>query len=162
MITTQRFLHHYVLAKRSSQATDRSPGINKKREKMRTNDKKISSKWIWGATLTLSGLVAACGGGGGRDPILGNGGDAALAPSTGTTLPQVISTFPATTNPGPTPGTPANASILAAFSKDMAGATINASSFTLSCAAPCVAPAGTVSYFASSRTATFAPVSLFP
>lgn len=124
---------------------------------MRTNDKKISSMWIWGATLTLTGLVAACGGGGGRDPILGNGGDAVVAPTTGTTLPQVVSTFPVTTNPGPTPGMPANASILASFSKDMAGATINPSSFTLSCALPCVAPAGTVSYFASSRSATFAP-----
>jgi hypothetical protein len=39
----------------------------------------------------------------------------------------------------------------------MAPATINASSFTLSCAAPCVAPTGVVSYAVGSRTAVFLP-----
>ncbi len=129
-----------------------------KREKMTNNINNKFSGRIWGVMLIVSGLVAGCGGGGGRDPILGNGGDAVVAPPTGTTLPQVISTFPVTTPPGPTPSTPANSSILAAFSKDMAAATINNSSFTLSCAAPCVAPAGTVNYTASSRSATFAPL----
>ncbi len=125
---------------------------------MTNNDKKMSSRWVWGTALAIGALVAGCGGGGGRDPILGNGGNAVTAATTGTTLPQVISTFPITTNPGPTPGTPANASILAAFSKDMASTSINTSSFTLSCASPCVAPAGTVSYLANSRSAIFAPV----
>ena len=125
---------------------------------MSNADKNKSSRWIWTAALVVTGLVAGCGGGGGRDPVLGNGGNAVIAPTTGNTLPRVVATYPATTTPGPTPGTPANASILAAFSKDMAPATINASSFTLSCAAPCVAPAGTVSYSASSRSAVFAPV----
>ncbi len=129
------------------------------------DNNKFSTR-LWGATLILSGLVAGCGGGGGggRDPILGGGGDPVVAPTTippipgGAVLPRILATFPATTNPGPTPGTPANASILAVFDKDMAPATINNSSFTLSCAAPCVAPAGTISYSANSRSATFAPV----
>ena len=124
---------------------------------MANNDNKKFSRWLLAATLTLSGLVVGCGSGG-RDPILGNGGDAVIAASTGTTLPQVIVTYPLTTTPGPTPGVPSNASILAVFSKDMAAATINATSFTLRCAAPCVAPSGTVNYSTGSRSATFAPV----
>ena len=39
----------------------------------------------------------------------------------------------------------------------MAPATISASSFTLACAAPCIAPAGTVSYVVGNRTAVFTP-----
>lgn len=131
---------------------------------MRNNDSYTYSRRIWGVALILSGLVAGCGGGGGRDPILGPNGDPVVALTTnpptpgGTLLPQVISTTPATTNPGPTPNARTNTFIVAAFSKDMAAATINSTSFTLSCAAPCVAPAGTVTYTASNRTATFAPV----
>jgi hypothetical protein len=39
----------------------------------------------------------------------------------------------------------------------MAPATITGSSFTLACAAPCVSPAGTVSYVTGNRTAVFTP-----
>lgn len=74
-----------------------------------------------------------------------------------TTLPQVSSTQPATSTPGPTPGAPTNAAITAVFTKDMAPASLTASSFTLSCAAPCVAPSGTVSYAVNSRTGIFTP-----
>lgn len=129
-------------------------------------DNNKSSIRLWGIALMLSGLVAGCGGGGGRDPILGGGGNPVVAPTTvppipgAAVLPRIIATSPVTTNPGPTPGTPVNASILAAFDKDMAPATITNSSFTLSCATPCVAPSGTVSYFASNRSATFAPAAL--
>ena len=79
------------------------------------------------------------------------------AATTDTTRPQVSSTFPATTLPGPTPGVPSNTAITATFTKDMAPATISATSFTLTCAAPCVAPAGSVSYSAGARTAVFTP-----
>jgi hypothetical protein len=74
-----------------------------------------------------------------------------------TTRPRVNLTVPATTMPGPTTGVPVNSAITALFSEDMAPATISTTSFTLSCAAPCVAPTGTVSYAVGVRTATFAP-----
>ncbi|PZO06682.1 MAG: hypothetical protein DCF27_12385 [Lysobacteraceae bacterium] len=73
------------------------------------------------------------------------------------TRPRVISTQPATTIPGPTPGVASNTAITATFSEDMAPATISATSFTLTCSAPCVAPIGVVSYSVGSRTAAFAP-----
>lgn len=78
-----------------------------------------------------------------------------MAPDT--TRPRVTFTVPATTIPGPTTGAPTNAAITAAFSKDIAPSTINAGSFTLTCPAPCVSPAGSVSYVVGTRTATFTP-----
>jgi hypothetical protein len=74
-----------------------------------------------------------------------------------TTRPRVTVTQPATTSPGPTTGVPANTAVTAVFTKDMAPATINGGSFTLTCAAPCVSPAGNVSYTVGSRTAVFTP-----
>ncbi|GAC1620672.1 MAG: hypothetical protein NVS9B10_02660 [Nevskia sp.] len=74
-----------------------------------------------------------------------------------TTRPRVTQTQPATTNPGPTPGVPANSAISATFTEDMAPGTFGPSSFTLSCAAPCTAPAGAVRYDVGSRTAFFTP-----
>jgi hypothetical protein len=79
------------------------------------------------------------------------------AATTDTTRPQVSTTFPVTTIPGPTPGVPSNTAISATFTKDMAPATIAAASFTVTCTAPCVAPAGSVSYSAGARTAVFTP-----
>lgn len=73
------------------------------------------------------------------------------------TRPAITMTFPATSTPGPTAGAPSNAVISAIFSKDMAPATINASSFTVTCASPCVSPAGGVSYSVGARTAEFTP-----
>lgn len=78
-----------------------------------------------------------------------------LAPDT--TRPRVTLTEPATTTPGPTTGVPANTAITALFSEDMAPATIGSASFTLSCAAPCATPTGSVSYAAGTRTAAFMP-----
>jgi hypothetical protein len=78
-----------------------------------------------------------------------------VAPNT--TRPIVILTVPATTVPGPTSGVPTNTAITAVFSEDMNPLTITGSSFTVTCAAPCVSPAGTVSYAVGSRTAVFAP-----
>ena len=73
------------------------------------------------------------------------------------TRPRVLSTQPVTTIPGPTPGVATNTAISATFTENMAPATINGSSFTLTCAALCVSPAGTVSYSTGSRTAIFTP-----
>ena len=75
------------------------------------------------------------------------------------TRPTVTATVPVTSTPGPTPAVPANTAISAVFSTDMAPATINTSSFTLSCSTPCVAPGGTVNYAVGSRTAIFVPAS---
>jgi len=80
-----------------------------------------------------------------------------LAPDT--TRPRVTLTVPATTIPGPTAGVPTNSAITAVFTEDMAPATI-LPSFTVTCAAPCVSPAGTVSYAVGSRTATFTPTAV--
>ncbi len=76
--------------------------------------------------------------------------------TTDTTRPSVTLTVPATATPGPT-GVPVNTSIIATFSENMSPATVSATSFTLTCSAPCVSPAGTVSYAVGSRTAVFTP-----
>lgn len=77
-----------------------------------------------------------------------------------TTRPRVLSTFPATgaivapaTIPNPTLGVPTNTAITATFTEDMLP--LIGANFTLTCAAPCVSPAGTVSYVG--RTMTFTP-----
>jgi hypothetical protein len=81
--------------------------------------------------------------------------------TTGTTVntsrPRVVSTFPATTTPGPTPGVPANSAITATFSAPMTAATISGSSFMVTCTTPCVSPSGTVSYEVGADTAVFTP-----
>jgi hypothetical protein len=74
-----------------------------------------------------------------------------------TTRPQVLLTVPATTSPGPTTAVPTNTAISALFTEDMAPASISAATFKLTCAAPCVAPAGAVSYSVGNRTAVFTP-----
>jgi hypothetical protein len=79
---------------------------------------------------------------------------------TDTTRPGVSLTVPATTTPGPTAGVATNTAISAIFTKDMAPATISATSFTVTCAAPCVAPAGAVTYSVANRTAVFTPAAV--
>jgi len=74
------------------------------------------------------------------------------------TRPGVTSTAPVTTVPGPTTGVPTNTAIAAAFTRDMAPATIIDTTFSVTCAAPCVSPTGVVSYVGSSRTAVFTPM----
>jgi len=74
-----------------------------------------------------------------------------------TTRPRVAFTVPGTTTPGPTTGVPANMAISAVFSESIAPATISMSSFTVTCDAPCVNPAGTVSYAVGTKTAVFTP-----
>jgi len=73
------------------------------------------------------------------------------------TRPRVSTTDPATTIPGPTAGVPANTAITAVFTKSLAPATITGTSFTVTCTAPCVSPAGSVKYSASANTAVFTP-----
>jgi hypothetical protein len=78
-----------------------------------------------------------------------------IAPDT--TRPRVTLTVPATTVPGPTTAVPANTAVTATFTEDMAPASLSAVSFTVTCAAPCTAPAGTVTYVVGNRTAVFTP-----
>jgi Ice-binding-like/Bacterial Ig-like domain len=73
------------------------------------------------------------------------------------THPTVIVTSPVTSTPGPTLAVPSNTAITATFSEDMAPGTITATSFTVTCAAPCVTPVGVVTYNIASRTAIFTP-----
>src|SRR3984957_2645526 len=73
------------------------------------------------------------------------------------TRPRVSATDPVTTTPGPTVGVPSNTAISATFTKNMAPATITGTSFTVTCAAPCVSPTGTVNYSVGARTAVFRP-----
>ncbi len=117
----------------------------------------------WLAASLLAAVLAGCGGGGGegRDPILGVSG-AIVAPAIppDTTRPRVTLTVPATTVPGPTANAPTNTAITAIFTEDMAPATISAASFTVTCVAPCVSPAGAVSYSVASRTAVFTPAAV--
>lgn len=70
-----------------------------------------------------------------------------------TTRPRVTLTVPVTTIPGPTLGVPFNTAISATFTEDMALATINATSFTVTSTGG-IPVAGGVSY--ASRTAVFA------
>ena len=73
------------------------------------------------------------------------------------TRPTVTSTAPVTTTPGPTTGVPNNMAISAIFNEDVAPATVNDTSFVVTCTAPCINPAGAVTYVPSSRTAVFTP-----
>lgn len=76
-------------------------------------------------------------------------------PAPDTTRPRVTLTVPATTTPGPTAGVPTNTAIAAAFTEDMASATITAAgTFTLT-GPGTTAVAGAVTY--SSKTAIFTP-----
>lgn len=74
-----------------------------------------------------------------------------------TTRPRVAFTVPATTTPGPTTGVPTNMAINAVFSENMAPASISPTSFSLTCVAPCVNPAGSLSYALGTKTMVFTP-----
>lgn len=101
----------------------------------------------------LTVLAVGCGGSQGRDPILGIG---VITP------PPVLDVVPPTvTVTVPANGAVAvatNTKITATFSEDMAPATINAASFTVTCAPACVSPTAlSVTYDVASRTATYTP-----
>ncbi len=117
----------------------------------------------WLMALMLTAFAAGCGGGGdgGRDPVLGISGTAALnAPTVTATVPVRAIT-----------GMPINRAITATFSEAMDPATITATSFLLRefNSTGVLSPiAGEVSFDATNNIATFtpgtkaAPVSLAP
>lgn len=101
--------------------------------------------------LMFSVLAAGCGG---QDPIFGGGGKlASLAPTVTATTP--LATTPMATDVA------INSKITATFSKDIDAATVNNTSFTIACPTG-TAIAGTVSYVAGSRVASFAPTAPLP
>ncbi len=105
---------------------------------------RITRPLTWFMALLLAALAAGCGGGGGKDPILGSGGIAALAPTVTAVAPFNNIT-----------GVPINNTLItAAFSEPMAALTGSAS-FTLTCTAPCANPTGAVTLDATSKIATF-------
>jgi hypothetical protein len=98
----------------------------------------------WRFAILLSAVVAGCGGGDdGRDPLLGA---------------DIVPTPPAVTAETPADGASAvpigNPMIAAVFNQPMAAITGGAS-FTVTCAAPCANPTGTVALDAAATTATF-------
>jgi hypothetical protein len=102
---------------------------------------------ITGATSTATGIALA-------NPFVSHFTTGATAD---TTRPRIAITVPVTTTPGPTPAVPVNSAITATFTENMAPATINGTSFTVTCTAPCVSPVGAVSYEGAARTAVFTP-----
>lgn len=118
------------------------------------NIKRNSRALPWLMAIGLSGLVAACGGGG-QSPILGAG---SLAP--------VVVTLPTVTVVSPLPNAVAisrNTKVITAgFSKAMDPATITNTSFTLTCPSSPTVSGGTVTYLATSKVATLSVPSDFP
>jgi hypothetical protein len=121
------------------------------------------------AALMLSALAVGCGGGGGRDPILG-AGDAtailvvpsrAIAPSAGCAVagPAVIVTDPTNGNQFVTTSTSGVANsgklITATFSEAMNSATINAATFKLAPTGGVALVPASVTYNAATKLATF-------
>ena len=103
-------------------------------------------------TGTISGVTSAATGFGLQQPYIWRF-TTRLTPDI--TRPRVTVTQPATATPGPT--VPTNTAITAVFTESMAPASINETSFTLSCIAPCVAPGTTITYSVGSRTAVLTP-----
>ena len=128
----------------------------------------------WFMALLLVAFVAGCGGGGGKDPILGGDGGAAIpgAPA-GAVIPGAASCAASVGNPlipTVTSSTPTNGdlavptsttsvagggkSITATFSLPMLASSINATTFTLAPVGGAALVPASVSYVAATRVAT--------
>jgi len=102
-----------------------------------------SSKSLgWWVSFVLSALAAGCAGG--RNPILGAGGDATLAPKVTAVAPIDA-----------TGGVPLNIAVVSAVFSEPMTAIAGDATFTLACAAPCANPTGTVSLDATQSIARF-------
>ena len=108
----------------------------------------------WFASTLLISLVAGCGGGNGRDPILGMDTAPVAATPAVPAAPTVTFTQPANN----ATGVARNAKILAVFSEEMNPATITDNSITVR-GPDGVAIGGTVAYTEGARSASFTPTS---
>ncbi len=109
---------------------------------------------------TLSCLLAACGGGGGTDPILGTPTLSPVPPVALIAIPRVILTTPAKLTPIAT-NVATNMQLTAKFSRDMLASTVNATNFTVACPTGTLVT-GTVTYDATNRLAIFQHVTALP
>lgn len=104
----------------------------------------VTKPVIWFMALLLAALTAGCGGGGGRDAILGITPTVGIAPTVTAVAPVRNAT-----------GVPINTKIItAAFSKAMDPATLTTASFTLACPAATPVTGGAVTYLAAGNVAT--------
>ena len=122
---------------------------------------RFSSTAMYLGSVLLISLTAACGGGGGKDAILGmdTGAAAPVVPLVPGNQPTPDTTRPTVTQTIPVDGAQnaaTNTRISATFSEDMDPASINGTTFQLTGPGATVV-AGNVSYAANSRTALFAP-----
>ncbi|HUR89063.1 MAG TPA: Ig-like domain-containing protein [Ramlibacter sp.] len=103
----------------------------------------------WLAAVVLASL-AACGGG--RDPVLGFDSTAAPpAPPAAAAPPTVTAVAPANNSTG----VPINSTVITAEFSEAMSAISGSASFTVTCAAPCASPTGTVALDSTKRIATF-------
>ncbi|MCC5879627.1 MAG: DUF3494 domain-containing protein [Idiomarina sp.] len=109
---------------------------------MRTTLLNVSSPKKWLMLAIASSFLVACNDSG-RDPILGNDGNAALSPTVTEVTPENNSTNVDITNPA----------ITAEFSEAVSALT--ASDFTVSCDDACTSPTGTVTMNDAGTVATF-------
>ena len=105
-------------------------------------------------TATVTAARSLAGGLAMAAPFVWHFSTGVLADST---RPRVSLTVPATTSPGPTTAVASNSAISAVFTEDMAPASISGGTFTLTCTAPCVAPASSIAYVVGNRTAVLTP-----
>jgi len=130
--------------------------------------KNYSKGLTWSMALALSVLVIGCGGGGGRDPVLGASvavftppagaiAPGAVCPSAGATIPTVTMSNPTNGNQFATTSTNGVANggklITATFSLDMNATALNAASFVLAPVGGAALVPASVSYNAATRVA---------
>jgi hypothetical protein len=120
--------------------------INSRGKKMKKFER-YSRIMPWFTALLLSALAVGCGGGGGRDPILGADGIGALvAPAVTTVTPLNKAT-----------GVAINTRIVtAAFTRAMDAGTLTPATFTLACPAATPVTGTTVIYIAAGNVARLA------
>lgn len=105
-------------------------------------------------TITINGATSTATGVALTSPYVSRFTTGATADNT---RPRVTATVPVTTPSGPTNGVAVNSAVTATFSEDMLPSSITSASFIITCPAPCIAPAGTISYAVGTRTAVFTP-----
>ena len=100
---------------------------------------------LWLLTFALGFLLAGCGGGGGRDTILGANVVSPIPPTVTLVVPA-----------DKTVGVPIDTKTVTATFSEAVGPLTGSASFTLTCAAPCISPPNSVTLDATNRVATFA------